>query len=43
MIKEGHAAPDFCLPESEGGEICLRDLAGKWAVLFFYPKDDTPG
>ncbi|MRJ05925.1 MAG: peroxiredoxin [Epsilonproteobacteria bacterium] len=34
---------DFCLPNSDGVEICLRDLVGKWIVLYFYPKDNTPG
>ncbi len=36
-------APDFCLPNQDGVEICLRDLKGKWTVLYFYPKDNTPG
>jgi len=36
-------APDFCLPNQDGVEICLRDLKGKWIVLYFYPKDNTPG
>jgi peroxiredoxin Q/BCP len=39
MIK----APEFCLPNQDETEICLRDLAGKWVVLYFYPKDNTPG
>jgi len=34
---------DFCLPNQDGVEICLRDLEGKWVVLYFYPKDNTPG
>ncbi|WP_456480783.1 thioredoxin-dependent thiol peroxidase [Nautilia sp.] len=34
---------DFCLPNQDGVEICLRDLKGKWIVLYFYPKDNTPG
>jgi len=34
---------DFCLPNQDGVEICLRDLKGKWTVLYFYPKDNTPG
>ena len=36
-------AIDFCLPNQDGVEICLRDLRGKWIVLYFYPKDNTPG
>ena len=43
MIKEGQKAPDFTLPSSEGGEVSLKDLRGKNVVLYFYPKDDTPG
>ncbi|GAB6045450.1 thioredoxin-dependent thiol peroxidase [Caminibacter profundus] len=38
-----HKAPDFCLPNQDGIEICLRDLKGKWIILYFYPKDNTPG
>ena len=36
-------AKDFCLPNQDGVEICLRDLKGKWIILYFYPKDNTPG
>ena len=43
MIEEGKKAPDFKLASSEGGEIGLKDLRGKTVVLYFYPKDDTPG
>jgi thioredoxin-dependent peroxiredoxin len=43
MIKEGKAAPDFTLSSSEGGEVSLKGLRGKTVVLYFYPKDDTPG
>jgi thioredoxin-dependent peroxiredoxin len=43
MIAEGDAAPDFEL-ESDGGEkVKLSDLRGKPVVLYFYPRDDTPG
>ncbi|NPA82005.1 MAG: thioredoxin-dependent thiol peroxidase [Epsilonproteobacteria bacterium] len=43
MIEVGEMAPDFCLPNQDENEICLRDLRGKWVVLYFYPKDNTPG
>ena len=36
-------APEFCLPNQDDVEICLRDLKGKWIVLYFYPRDNTPG
>jgi len=39
----GKAAPDFNMPLDEGGKIALKNLAGKRVVLYFYPKDDTPG
>jgi thioredoxin-dependent peroxiredoxin len=43
MIKEGKPAPDFTLPSSEGGETSLAALRGKTVVLYFYPRDMTPG
>lgn len=43
MIKIGAAAPDFSAPTDGGGSIRLKDLRGKKVVLYFYPKDDTPG
>ncbi len=42
-LKIGDPAPDFCLSSSTGDEVCLKDLKGKWVVLYFYPKDNTPG
>ncbi|KAA6231391.1 thioredoxin-dependent thiol peroxidase [Campylobacter sp. LR291e] len=42
-LKVGDKAPDFCLLNSDGVEICLKDLLGKKIVLYFYPKDNTPG
>lgn len=43
MITEGAIAPDFTLPRDGGGEIGLAALKGQKVVLYFYPKDDTPG
>jgi len=43
MLKIETKAPEFCLPNQDDIEICLRDLKGKWIVLYFYPKDNTPG
>ena len=43
MVKIAGLAPDFCLPNQDDVEICLHDLRGKWIVLYFYPKDNTPG
>jgi thioredoxin-dependent peroxiredoxin len=43
MLKEGDKAPAFKLPSVEGGDLSLKDFAGKTVVLYFYPKDDTPG
>ena len=43
MLKIGDKAPAFSLPNQDNVEISLRDLEGKWIVLYFYPKDSTPG
>jgi thioredoxin-dependent peroxiredoxin len=43
MLEVGTTAPEFCNPNQDNVEICLRDLKGKWIVLYFYPKDNTPG
>jgi thioredoxin-dependent peroxiredoxin len=43
MIDEGTAAPDFELTADDGSTVRLSDLRGKPVVLYFYPKDDTPG
>ena len=42
-IAIGDTAPDFCLTETTGTDICLNDLKGKWVVLYFYPRDNTKG
>ncbi len=42
-MKEGDVAPDFSLPDQEGKPVSLASQRGKWVVLYFYPKDDTPG
>ncbi len=42
-VTTGAAAPDFTLAKDGGGTLCLKELHGKAAVLFFYPKDDTTG
>jgi len=43
MIKEGTAAPEFKLPGSDGQEHSLSDYRGKTIVIYFYPRDNTPG
>ncbi len=43
MIEEGRPAPDFELQSDTGESVRLSDLRGKPVVLYFYPKDDTPG
>lgn len=43
MIEVASTAPDFTLPQTEGPEVTLSNLRGTPVVLFFYPKDNTPG
>ena len=43
MVEEGKTAPDFELTSDTGERVKLSDLRGKPVVLYFYPKDDTPG
>jgi len=43
MIAIGKKAPSFSLPSTLGRKLALKDFAGKKVVLYFYPKDDTPG
>lgn len=42
-LKIGDIAPAFCLKDSSEKKVCLKDFKGKWVVLYFYPKDNTPG
>nr|WP_211262158.1 thioredoxin-dependent thiol peroxidase [Nitriliruptor alkaliphilus] len=43
MIEAGQPAPTFTLPDQDGREVALEDLRGRPVVIYFYPKDDTPG
>ena len=43
MLETGMKAPDFSLPDKDGNTIRLSDFLGKKVVLYFYPKDNTPG
>ena len=43
MLQPGDEAPDFTLPRDGGGELTLSELRGRKVVLYFYPRDDTPG
>jgi len=43
MVQVGDAAPEFCLPASDGHEVCLSSFRGHWVVLYFYPRDNTSG
>lgn len=42
-LTPGDPAPDFTLPDQDGNRVRLRDFAGRKLVVYFYPKDDTPG
>lgn len=42
-LKPGDSAPDFSLPDTNGDTVSLSNLRGKWVVLYFYPRDNTPG
>ena len=43
VVKAGAKAPRFSALDESGKRVSLASLEGKWVVLFFYPKDDTPG
>ena len=43
MLETGKPFPNFALPNQDGSIVTLDDFAGKWLVVYFYPKDDTPG
>lgn len=43
MLKVGEKAPEFSLPDQDGKSHSLADYRGQWVLLYFYPKDDTPG
>lgn len=43
MLQVGQTFPDFSLQNQDGKIVKLRDFSGQWLVIYFYPKDDTPG
>src|SRR4029077_3045901 len=43
MLCAGNPFPNFSLPNQDGKIVTLSDFAGQWLVIYFYPKDDTPG
>jgi peroxiredoxin Q/BCP len=43
LVREGEPAPDFTLRSDAGEDVSLADLRGRTVVLYFYPRDDTPG
>ena len=42
-LEKSQKAPDFSLPDISGKTVSLKDYRGKWVIVYFYPKDDTPG
>ncbi len=42
-VAEGQVAPQFSLPDANGKKHALKDYRGQWVLVYFYPKDDTPG
>ena len=43
MLQAGNPFPNFSLPNQDGKTVALNDFRGSWLVVYFYPKDDTPG
>ncbi len=43
MLEVGMKAPEFTLPDKDGNMVSLKDFLGKKVVLYFYPRDNTPG
>lgn len=43
QVKAGDVAPEFSLPDADGKDRTLSEWRGHWLILYFYPKDDTPG
>ena len=43
QLKKGDLAPEFCLPDQDNQDVCLKDFKGMWIVLYFYPRDNTSG
>lgn len=43
MLSEGTPAPDFNVPDQDGNPVRLSDQRGRWVLLWWYPKADTPG
>ena len=42
-LNVGDIAPHFCLPDKDNKNVCLKDFKGKYVIVYFYPKDNTPG
>jgi peroxiredoxin Q/BCP len=43
LLTPGTPAPEFSLPDQDGNAVSLRDFAGQWVLLWWYPKASTPG
>jgi peroxiredoxin Q/BCP len=43
LVKINQKAPDFCLKDQNDNLVCLNNFIGKWTIIYFYPKDNTPG